>query len=80
MTKAQFEALMPMMVSDLAGMIARELLSIPEEEAVMSACTDRSFTRTSRTRRRRCGITARQMLYTLFDEELRTGKIEYPDV
>ena len=55
MTKAQFEALMPIMVSDLAGMIARER-SIPEEEAVMLLYRSR----TSRTRRRRCGITARR--------------------
>ena len=78
MTKAQFEALMPIMVSDLAGMIARER-SLPEEEAVMLLYRSKLYADLA-DEETKVWHYSTPMLYTLFDEELRTGKIEYPDV
>lgn len=78
MSKEEFTAIMPYISADLVGLIARKN-NISEEDAVLKLY-NQSCMRLLKMRAQKFGITAPDMLYSLFEQEEQTGNIAFPDV
>ena len=78
MSKEQFAAIMPYISADLAAVIA-EKQGLPEEEAIKKLYSSELYSALENEETKLWQYSA-QMLYSLFEQELSQGKIEYPDV
>lgn len=78
MRREQFAALMPYISSDLVRMIS-EKQSISAEEAIQKLYTSKLYADLE-DEETKVWHYSTPMLYSLFEQELKTGKIEYPDV
>ena len=78
MGKEQFAALMPYISADLAAMIA-EKQGVSGEEAIKKLYGSQLYAELENEETKLWQYST-QMLYSLFEQEEKTGKIEFPDV
>ena len=69
MGQEQFAAIMPYISADLVGMIAKKK-NISENDAITKLYNSKLY----------ATLEQEDMLYLLFEQEEKTGKIEFPDV
>lgn len=78
MTPEQFTAMMPYICADLVGAIAQKK-NIPESEALAQLYASRLYAALEQEDTKLWQYST-EMLYALFDQELRTGQLTFPDV
>ena len=78
MEREQFDAIMPYIAADLAGRIA-EKQNIKEEDAISALYGSKLYAVLEKEETKLWQYST-DMLYSLFEEEQRTGKIPFPDV
>ena len=78
MGKEEFAAIMPYISADLAAMIA-EKQGLSGEEAIKKLYDSQLYAALENEDTKRWQYST-QMLYSLFEQEEKTGKIEFPDV
>ena len=78
MTQEQFAAIMPYISADLVGMIAKRK-NISENDAITKLYNSKLYAilKQEETKVRQYST---EMLYSLFEQEEETGKVEFPDV
>ena len=78
MGEEQFAAIMPYICSDLASMISNEQ-KISEEEAVNRLYSSKLYALLEDEKTKVWQYSTR-MLYSLYEQERKSGNIEFPDV
>ena len=78
MSREQFDAMMPYITDHLAAMIAQRQ-SISETDAVTRLYDSQLYALLEQEDTKIWQYST-EMLYALFEEELRTGNITFPDV
>ena len=78
MGQEQFDAIMPYISSDLVAMIS-EKQNISAEEAIEKLYNSKLYAALEKEETKVWQYST-QMLYSLFEQETETGKIEFPDV
>ena len=78
MGQEQFAAIMPYISSDLVAMIS-EKQNISAEEAIEKLYNSKLYAALEKEETKVWQYST-QMLYSLFEQETETGKIEFPDV
>ncbi len=78
MSQEQYIAMMPFISGDLVSMIAAKQ-SIPEEEAILRLYSSKLYAllEDEKTKLWQYSTT---MLFSLFEQEQRTGTLSFPDV
>lgn len=74
----QFSAIMPYISADLVGMIAKKK-NMPEDDAIAKLFNSKLYAALEREDTKVWQYST-DMLYHLFEQEEKTGKIEFPDV
>ena len=77
MGQEQFAAIMPYISADLVGMIAKNKIS--ENDAITKLYNSKLYA-TLEQEDTKVWQYSTDMLYLLFEQEEKTGKIEFPDV
>lgn len=78
MRQEQFAAIMPYISADLAEMIS-EKLNIPAEEAIQKLYASQLYAALEKEETKLWHYST-QMLYSLFEQEIMFGSIQFPDV
>ncbi len=78
MRQKQFAALMPYISADLVGMIANKQ-NITHEEAITKLYASNLY-EALENEETKVWQYSTQMLYSLFEQEEKTGRIQFPDV
>lgn len=78
MGQEQFAAIMPYISADLVAMIS-EKQNVKAEEAVKKLYNSQLYAALEKEETKLWQYSS-QMLYSLFEQELSSGKIEFPDV
>ncbi|MBR2366254.1 MAG: hypothetical protein IKC50_07145 [Oscillospiraceae bacterium] len=78
MGQEQFAAIMPYISADLAEMIS-EKLNIPAEEAIQKLYASQLYAALEKEETKLWHYST-QMLYSLFEQEIMFGSIQFPDV
>ena len=78
MGQEQFAAIMPYISADLVGMIAKKK-NISENDAIAKLYNSKLYA-TLEQEDTKVWQYSTDMLYLLFEQEEKTGKIEFPDV
>lgn len=78
MNKEQFAAIMPYISADLVGIIARKK-NISESDAITRLYDSKLYAILEQEDTKVWQYST-DMLYSLFEQEEKTGKIEFPDV
>lgn len=78
MGQEQFAAIMPYISADLVGMIAQKT-GISESEAITKLYNSKLYAALEQEDTKVWQYST-DMLFSLFEQEERTGKIEFPDV
>lgn len=78
MEREQFIAIMPYIISSLVGMIA-EKKCISENEAIIRLYESKLYSALEREETKVWHYST-EMLYSLFENEEKTGSVSYPDV
>lgn len=78
MGQEQFAAIMPYISADLVGMIAKKK-NISENDAITKLYDSKLYA-TLEQEDTKVWQYSTDMLYLLFEQEEKTGKIEFPDV
>ena len=78
MGQEQFAAIMPYISADLVGMIAKKK-NISENDAITKLYNSKLYA-TLEQEDTKVWHYSTHMLYSLFEQEEKTGKIEFPDV
>lgn len=78
MGQEQFAAIMPYISADLVGMIAQKT-GISEPEAITKLYNSKLYAALEQEDTKVWQYST-DMLFSLFEQEERTGKIEFPDV
>lgn len=78
MEHEQFAAIMPYISADLVAMIS-EKQNVKAEEAVKKLYNSQLYAALEKEETKLWQYSS-QMLYSLFEQELSSGKIEFPDV
>lgn len=78
MVQEQFTAIMPYISADLVGMIAQKK-GISENEAITKLYNSKLYAALEQEDTKVWQYST-DMLYSLFEQEERTGKNEFPDV
>ena len=78
MSKEEFTAIMPYISADLVGLIARKN-NISEEDAVLKLYNSKLYAILEQEETKVWQYST-EMLYSLFEQEEETGKVEFPDV
>ena len=78
MSQEQFAAIMPYISADLVAMIA-EKQSTSHEDAIKKLYASKLYA-TLEKEETKVWQYSTQMLYSLFEQEMQTGTIQFPDV
>ena len=78
MGQEQFAAIMPYISADLVAMIA-EKQSIDAEEAIKKLYSSKLYSALEKEETKIWQYST-QMLYSLFEQEITSGNIDFPDV
>ncbi|MBQ7445983.1 MAG: hypothetical protein IJS71_08650 [Clostridia bacterium] len=78
MEQEQFAAIMPYISADLVAMIS-EKQNVKAEEAVKKLYNSQLYAALEKEETKLWQYSS-QMLYSLFEQEFSSGKIEFPDV
>ncbi len=78
MSREQFTAILPYICADLAGMIA-EKENIPENDAIMKLYDSMLYAFLEQENTKVWQYST-EMLFSLFEQEEKTGRIDFPDV
>ena len=78
MSKEEFTAIMPYISADLVGLIARKN-NMSEEDAVLKLYNSKLYAILEQEETKVWQYST-EMLYSLFEQEEETGKVEFPDV
>ena len=78
MGQEQFTAIMPYICSDLVAVIC-EKQNITDEEAIEKLYSSKLYAALEKEETKVWQYST-QMLYSLFEQEMTSGKIEFPDV
>ena len=78
MSQEQFAAMMPYISADLVAMIAEEQ-NISHEEAIKKLYASKLYAALEKEETKVWQYST-QMLYSLFEQEEKTGTIRFPDV
>lgn len=78
MGQEQFTAIMPYISADLVAMIA-DKQNITDEEAIIKLYASKLY-EALETEETKVWQYSTQMLYSLFEQEQKTGTIRFPDV
>lgn len=77
MRQDQFAAIMPYISTDLVGMIAKNKIS--ENDAITKLYNSKLYAILEQEETKVWQYST-EMLYSLFEQEEETGKVEFPDV
>lgn len=78
MSQEQFAAIMPILSADLVAMIANKQ-NISDKEAITKLYASKLYA-VLENEETKLWQYSTQMLYSLFEQELQTGTIQFPDV
>lgn len=78
MNSEQFSAILPYISADLAGLIA-EKNGFPENEALVALYNSSLYAQLEQEETKLWHYST-QKLYALFDQECKSGHMEFPDV
>lgn len=78
MRQDQFAAIMPYISTDLVGMIAKKN-KISENDAIAKSYNSKLYAILEQEETKVWQYST-EMLYSLFEQEEETGKVEFPDV